>query len=114
MTDYQNPDFDPLNPEDPFRRDSKMNPGARPANVIAGWIAAVVLVVAVLAVGFGLMRQPGSIITNTASNDITGPTAPTHMAPPASPSPPTPATPAPISPTPDGATHSAPKAPSGQ
>jgi hypothetical protein len=103
MTDYQNPDFDPLNPEDPFRRDGKTNPEARPANVIAGWIAAAVLIVAVLAVIFGLMRQPGSIGTNTASNDMTAPTAPTHMAPPAqnAPTSPTPANPAPpISPAP--------------
>ena len=112
MTDYQNPDYDPLNPEDPFRRDGKMK--ARPANVITGWIAAAVLVVAVLAVGFGLMRQPGSIGTNTASNDIAAPTAPTHMAPPATPSQLAPATPAPISPTPDGTIHSAPAQPSGQ
>jgi hypothetical protein len=114
MTDYQNPDFDPFNPEDPFRRDGKMNPDAQPANVLAGWIAAAVLVVALLAVGFGLMHQSGSIGTNTASNDIAAPTAPTHMAPPASPSPLAPATPALISPTPDSATHSAPAAPSGQ
>lgn len=111
MSDYQNPDFDPLNPEDPYRRDGKLNPDARPANVIAGWIAAAVLAVAVLAVVFGLMRYPGSEVTNTASNDMTAPTAPAHMAPPASPSP---TVPAPISPTPDGATHAAPAAPNGQ
>jgi hypothetical protein len=114
MTDYQNPDFDPFNPEDPFRRDGKMNPDARPANVITGWIAAAVLVVALVAIGFGLMHQSGSIGTNTASNEITAPTAPTHMAPPASPSPAAPAVPAPISPTPDGATHAAPEQPSNQ
>jgi hypothetical protein len=102
MTDYQNPDFDPFNPEDPFRRDGKMNPDARPANVITGWIAAAVLIVALVAVGFGLMHQSGSIGTNTASNEIAAPTAPTHMAPPAELSPPAPATPAPpISPAPE-------------
>jgi hypothetical protein len=111
MTDYQNPDYDPLNPEDPIRRDGRMN--ARPANVIAGWIAGAVLVVAVLAVGFGLMRQPGSTGTNTASNDI-APTAPTHMASPAAPAQLTPATPAARGPTPDGATQPGPAQPSGQ
>jgi len=110
MTDFQNPDYDPLNPEDAARRDGRMD--GRPANVIAGWIAAVVLVVAVLAVGFGLMRQPGG--TNTASNDRAPPTAPTHMAPPAAPSQLAPAPPAPISPTPDGAIQPAPAQPSGQ
>lgn len=115
MTDYQNPDFDPFNPEDPFRRDGKMNPDARPANVITGWIAAAVLVVALVAVGFGLMHQSGSIGTNTASNDMAAPTAPTHMAPPAGLSPPTPATPAPpISPAPDSTTHAAPEQPNNQ
>lgn len=115
MTDYQNPDFDPFNPEDPFHRDgNKMNPDARPANVITGWIAAAVLVVAFVAVGFGLMHRSGSIGTNTASNEMAAPTAPTHMAPPAAPSPPALATPAPISPTPDSATHPAPEQPNNQ
>ncbi|MGC1444080.1 MAG: hypothetical protein WA837_01330 [Xanthobacteraceae bacterium] len=103
MTDYQNPDFDPFNPEDPFRRDGKMNPDARPANVIAGWIAAAVLVVAVLAIGFGLMHQSGSIGTNTASNDM-APIAPTHMAPPL----------ALLPPAPDSATPAAPEQPNNQ
>jgi hypothetical protein len=120
MTDYQNPDFDPFNPEDPFRRDAKMNPNARPANVITGWIAGAILVVALLAVGFGLMHRSGSIGTNTASNDIAAPnemaapTAPAHMAPPLALSPPAPATPAPISPAPDSATHAAPEQPNNQ
>lgn len=92
-----------------------MNPDARPANVITGWIAAAVLVVALVAVGFGLMHQSGSIGTNTASNDMAAPTAPTHMAPPAGLSPPAPATPAPpISPAPDSTTHAAPEQPNNQ
>ena len=75
-----------------------MNPDARPANVITGWIAAAVLVVALVAIGFGLMHQSGSIGTNTASNDIAPPAA-THMTAPA-PIPPPSATPAPGTPTP--------------
>ncbi len=114
MTDYQNPDFDPFTAEEPFRRDGKMNPDARPANVfITGWIAAAVLVVALLAIGFGLVHQSGSIGTNTASNDM-APTAPTHMAPPLALSPPAQSTTAPISPAPDSATPAAPEQPNNQ
>ena len=87
MSDYRNPDFDPLNPEDPFRRDVKMDPDVRAANVVWGWIAAGVLVVALLAVIFGIARQPGAVGTNTASNETitqqATPPAATHMAPPA-------------------------------
>jgi hypothetical protein len=119
MTDYQNPDYDPVQPEDPFRgSEMKQDPrtaDTRAANTIVGWVAAGVLIVAVLAVVFGLMRQPGSVGTNTASNDITTPTAPTHMMPPAqsppAPSAADPATPAPINPAPAPA---APAQPGGQ
>lgn len=114
MSDYRNPDFDPLNPEDPFRRDAKMDPDVRAANVVWGWIAAGVLVVALLAVIFGIARQPGAIGTNTASNETitqqATPPAATHMAPPAG----MPQTPAqhPITPAPNGAAPATP-APTG-
>jgi hypothetical protein len=106
MTDYRNLDSDPFDPNDPFRRDPKLDPNLRPANAVTGWVVAAVFAVAILAVIFGLARQPGQLGTNTAANDVTPNTPPaaTHMAPPASPS----GTPspqqtmpqAPISPTP--------------
>jgi hypothetical protein len=85
MSDYRNLDSDPLRPEDPYRRDAKMDPDVRAANAVWGWVAGAVLVVAVLAVAFGMALQPGKIGTNTASNDAITPAAPpvTRMAPPA-------------------------------
>jgi hypothetical protein len=106
MTDYRNSDSDPFDPNDPYRRDPKLDPNLRPANAVTGWVVAAVFVVAILAVIFGLAHQPGQIGTNTASNDVTPNTPPaaTHMAPPAAPSGSTSSpqtTPqAPISPTP--------------
>lgn len=101
MTDFRNLDNDPFDPNDPYRRDAKLDPNLRPANAVTGWVVAAVFAVAILAVIFGLSHQPGQIGTNTASNDM-GPNTPpaaTHMAPPVTPSLPT--TPqAPISPTP--------------
>ena len=97
-----NPDF--RNPEDPFRRDSGLDPDLRDSNTAWGWIAAAVFVVVVLAVAFGIGHQGGQPGTNTASNDITPP-ASTRMAPPVSsgmPSTTPPANPAPpITPAPN-------------
>jgi hypothetical protein len=104
MSDYRNTDFDPLSPEDPYRRDAKMDPDVRAANAVWGWLAAAVFVVVVLAVAFGMTHQPGQVGTNTASNDVIAPAAPpavTHMAPPAAAPQATPSMPAPpISPAP--------------
>jgi hypothetical protein len=86
MSDYRNPDYDYRNAEDPFRRDAKLDPDTRAANVAWGWIAAAVFVVAILAVAFGMGHQSGG--TNTASNDVTPP-AINHMSPPATVPPPT-------------------------
>jgi hypothetical protein len=103
MSDYRNPDFDPYDPNDPYRRDSKLNTDLRPSNAVTGWIVAAVFVVAILAVIFGLTRQPGQLGTNTASNE---PPAMSHMTPPApatqtSPSPQAPIKPiSPVSPAP--------------
>ena len=80
MSDYQNPEFDYRNPEDPFRRDAKLDPDVRTANMAWGWIAAAVFVVAILAIAFGVGHQPGG--THTAANDVTPP-AINHMGPPA-------------------------------
>src|SRR5262249_61941779 len=88
------------NPEDPFRRDAAYDPNVRSGNSAWGWVAAAVFVAIVLAVVFGMGRQPGQNGTNTAMNQ-SKPPATTQMAPPASPpspapaSPPAPATPAP-------------------
>jgi len=87
-------DYDYRNPEDPFQRDTAYDPNARTSNSAWGWIAAAVFVAIVLAVVFGMGRQPGQ--NGTAMNQ-TKPPAATQMAPPASPSP---ATPAPANPTP--------------
>ena len=107
MSDYRNTDFDPLSPEDPYRRDAKLDPDLRAANTMWGWIAAAVFVVVILAVAFGVVRQPGQLGTDTASNDVTAPSAVTHMAPPAAVPPAKPgiqsgmqASPTPISPAP--------------
>jgi hypothetical protein len=92
-------DFDPYDPNDPYRRDMRLNTDMRPSNVVTGWIVAAVFVVAILAVIFGLTRQP--LGTNTASNDIATPPAVSHMAPPATVPqtlPSSPATPKPVSP----------------
>jgi hypothetical protein len=82
MSDYRNSDFDPLNPDDSYRRNARMDPDVRAANVVWGWVAAAVFVVVVLAVAFGMTHQPGQIGTNTAANDVTPPPAATRMAPP--------------------------------
>jgi hypothetical protein len=91
MSDYRNSDLH--NPEDPFRRDSRLDPDVQASNTAWGWIAAAVFVVVLLAVAFGVGHQPGQG-TNTASNDITPPAA-TRMAPPATTTLPPAATPAP-------------------
>ena len=104
MSDYRNPDFDPFDPNDPYRRDTKMNAELRPSNVATGWIVGAVFVAAILAVTFGMSHQRSGLGTTTASNDITKPAAPpamTHMvpptgAPPAAPKPPI----SPVVPTP--------------
>jgi hypothetical protein len=83
MSDYQNSDFDPFNPEDPYRRGAKMDPDVRAMNAVWGWMAAAIFVVVVLAVAFGMTHQAGQIGTNTASNDT--PSAATRMSPPISP-----------------------------
>jgi hypothetical protein len=86
MTDFRNLDNDPTDPNDPYRRDAKLDPNLRPANAVTGWIVAAVFAVAILAVIFGLAHQPGQLGTNTASNDVSPPPAATHMAPPPAPS----------------------------
>jgi hypothetical protein len=82
MSDYRNLDFDPLNPEDPYRRNAKMDPDVRAAHAVWGWLVAAVFVVVMLAVAFGIVHQPGQVGTNTAANDVTAPPAATRMAPP--------------------------------
>jgi hypothetical protein len=99
MTDFRNLDSDPFDPNDPYRRDAKLDPNLRPSNAVTGWVVAAVFAVAILAVIFGLARQPGQIGTNTASNEMNTPPAVTHMAPPVAPSS-TPSPQAPLSPTP--------------
>ncbi len=99
MSDYRNPDSHYRDPDDPVHRDARIEPDARAANAVWGWIAAAVFVVVVLAVAFGIGHQPGQSGTNTASNDVTPPTA-TRMAPPVTS--PAPANPAPpITPAPN-------------
>jgi hypothetical protein len=107
MSDYRNSDFDPLNPDDPYRRNDMMDPDVRAANAIWGWVAAAVFAIVVLAVVFGMAHQPGQVGTNTASNDITAPPAATRMAPPVT----SPLAP-PISPAPNAA-PTAPAQPNG-
>src|SRR5215471_18494613 len=89
-------DYDYRNPEDPFQRDTAYDPNVRSGNSAWGWIAAAVFVAIVLAVVFGMGRQPNQSGTNTAMNQSKPPAA-TQMAPPANPTPP--ATPAPSNPT---------------
>jgi hypothetical protein len=112
MSDYRNPDFDPFDPNDPYRRGAKMDPDLRPNDVVTGWFVAAVFVVAVLAVVFGMTHRQTQLGTDTAANDVASRTASpaiTHMAPPApapqaapSPSPTTapPSTTPPINPVP--------------
>jgi len=103
MSDYRNLN-DPY-ANDPARRDLGYDPDTRTMNAAWGWIAAALFVVIVLAVAFGIGRQPNAGDTNTAANDTTPPAA-TRMAPPANPAPlaATPtlpaATPAPVTPAP--------------
>jgi hypothetical protein len=94
MSDYGNYD-----PNDPLRREPPYDPDAKAMNAAWGWIAAALFLVVVLAVAFGIGREPGAI--NTASNDSTPP-AVQHMTPPAAPGPTTitPAAPMPITPAP--------------
>ena len=93
MSDYRNLDSDYRDPEDPYRRDPKLDPDAPATNTMWGWVVGAVFVLAILAVVFGGGHQPAG--TNTASNDV--PPAMNRMAPPAPmPTPsmaPTPATP---------------------
>src|SRR6516225_1269430 len=91
-------DYDYRNPEDPFQRDTAYDPNVRTGNSAWGWIAAAVFVAIVLAVVFGMGRQPGQNGTNTASNEMRPP-ATTQMKPPAT-------NPSPASPAPGGAGHS--------
>jgi len=103
MSDFRDQDSNFRNPEDPFRDDAKMDPGAGVTNAAWGWVAAAVFLIVILAVAFGTGHQPGG--TNTASNDLAPPAA-TQMTPPPSGTlpptvSPTPATPAPaIAPAP--------------
>jgi hypothetical protein len=89
-------DYNFRNPEDPFERDTAYDPNARTGNSAWGWIAAAVFVAIVLAVVFGMGRQPNQSGTNTAMNQSKPPAA-TQMAPPTAPNP---ATPAPANPAP--------------
>ena len=88
-------DYDFRNPEDPFQRDTAYDPNVRTGNSAWGWVAAAVFVAIVLAVVFGMGRQPGQNGTNTASNEMRPP-ATTQMAPPTT----KPATPSPANPAP--------------
>ena len=90
-------DYDYRNPEDQFQRDTAYDPNVRTGNSAWGWVAAAVFVAIVLAVVFGMGRNPGQNGTNTASNEMRPPAA-TQMAPRPSPATPAPATPAPASP----------------
>jgi hypothetical protein len=109
MSDYRNLDSDFRNPNDPLRRDAKLDPDAGGANTAWGWIAAAVFVLVILAVGFGFVHNPGQDGINTASNEMT---RPAQMAPPAptqaptmAPAPaipPSPVAPAPSAPGPSG------------
>jgi hypothetical protein len=95
-------DYDYRNPEDPFQRDTAYDPNVRTGNSAWGWIAAAVFVAIVLAVVFGMGRQPGQNGTNTASNETRAPAS--QMAPPAT-NPSTPASPAPANPAPNNNAH---------
>jgi len=93
-------DYDYRNPEDPFQRDTAYDPNLRTGHSAWGWIAAAVFVAIVLAVVFGMGRQPGQNGTSTASNETRAPA--TQMAPaPTNPATnPSPAMPAPANPAP--------------
>ena len=93
-------DYDYRNPEDPFQRDTAYDPNVRTGNSAWGWVAAAVFVAIVLAVVFGMGRQPGQNGTNTAANETRAPA--TQMAPaPIKPATnPSPASPAPANPAP--------------
>jgi hypothetical protein len=102
MSDYRNLDADYRDPEDPYRRDAKLDPDARATNAMWGWVVGAVFVLAILAVVFGAGHQPAG--TNTASNEVTTPTT-NRMAPPTpmptpsmAPTPATPIAPAPSTP----------------
>ena len=84
MSDYRNPDHDYHNPEDPFRRDAKFDPDVGAANVMWGWIAAAVFIVAILAVA---SAWDTSRAEPTPSNDVTPPMI-NHSVPPATVPPP--------------------------
>ena len=90
-------DYDYRNPEDPFQRDTAYDPNVRTGNSAWGWIADAEFVAIVLAVVFGMGRQPGQNGTNTASNEMRPP-ATTQMKPPATN--PSLASPAPANPAP--------------
>jgi hypothetical protein len=86
MADYRNPN-------DPFYHDQlstrrDVDPDARSYNATWGWIAGALFLVVILAIAFGVGREP----TQTASNDVS-PSAPVQMVPPAAA--PNPAQPAP-------------------
>lgn len=57
MSDYRNQDSDYLHPEDPFRRDTKLDPDVRAANSAWGWIAAAVFLAVILTVAFGVGQR---------------------------------------------------------
>jgi hypothetical protein len=92
-------DYDYRNPEDPFQRDTAYDPNVRTGNSAWGWIAAAVFVAIVLAVVFGMGRQPGQNGTNTASNETRAPAS--QMAPPVT----NPQSPAPANPAPNNNAH---------
>lgn len=94
MSDFRNSNFDYRDPDDPLRRDARLDLDARAANAAWGWIAAAVFLVVVLAVAFGIGHQ-GQQGTKTASNDVMPPPpAMSRMNPPATA--PAPVTPAPL------------------
>ena len=84
MSDYRNPN-------DPFPSDMR-DPDARTANSAWGWIAGAVFVVIVLAVAFGIGRQPNQPGTDTLANNMNPPAA-NHITPPLAPTPNSPAAP---------------------
>src|ERR1041384_7888338 len=99
-------DYDYRNPEDPSQRDTAYDPNVRTGNSAWGWVAAAVFVAIVLAVVFGMGRQPGQNGTNTAMNQ-SKPPATTNPTTNPSPTTPAPANPAPpVTPAPNnGAQH---------
>ena len=89
MSDYGNYEY--RNPEDPFRNNPNLDPNTRAPSAAAGWIAAAVFLIIVLAVAFGYGHRPDNLGTKTAANDMS-PGAATHMAQPATIPPPSTAT----------------------